>query len=274
MPATDASVMTPSRQLIEGPSAWIGADMRGREAEWSYRLSPSEIAEIEAALKSVQARGLDVADIRREDFPLPTLGPVLDRLRGLRLRRARLRAATRRAGRRPADRRECRSVLGHRHLFRQRPLAECEGASARACLRPGRKQRDESQYSQLCNRGRAELPYRSLRRRGAPVPAAREVGRTVGDRQFDDRAQRHGGAPAGSAGTGCIGRSPSIAAARCRKARRRSTRRRCSTNTQASSRCCIPGCISVRRSAFRKHGRPTAEDIEALDMFGDLRGDP
>jgi hypothetical protein len=27
-------------------------------------------------------RGLDVADIRREDFPLPTLGPVLDRLRG------------------------------------------------------------------------------------------------------------------------------------------------------------------------------------------------
>jgi hypothetical protein len=45
-------------------------------------LSPSEIAEIESALKSVQARGLDVADIRREDFPLPTLGPMLDRLRG------------------------------------------------------------------------------------------------------------------------------------------------------------------------------------------------
>jgi hypothetical protein len=56
--------------------------MRAREAEWSYRLSPPEIAEIEAALQSVQARGLDVADIRREDFPLPTLGPVLDRLCG------------------------------------------------------------------------------------------------------------------------------------------------------------------------------------------------
>jgi hypothetical protein len=70
------------RQLIEGPSAWIGSDMRGREAEWTYCLSSSEIAEIEAALKSVQARGIDIADIRREDFPLPTLGPVLDRLRG------------------------------------------------------------------------------------------------------------------------------------------------------------------------------------------------
>jgi Taurine catabolism dioxygenase TauD, TfdA family len=69
------------RPLIEGPSAWTGADMRGREAEWSYRLSPPQIAEIEAALNVVHARGLDIADIRREDFPLPTLGPVLDRLR-------------------------------------------------------------------------------------------------------------------------------------------------------------------------------------------------
>jgi hypothetical protein len=37
----------PSRPPIEGPSAWIGSDMRGREAEWTYRLSPSEIVEIE-----------------------------------------------------------------------------------------------------------------------------------------------------------------------------------------------------------------------------------
>ena len=71
----------PSRRPIEGPSAWIGADMRGREAEWGYRLSPPEIAEIEMAVKAAQARRLDIADIRREDFPLPTLGPVLDRLR-------------------------------------------------------------------------------------------------------------------------------------------------------------------------------------------------
>ena len=82
MSATAVDVMTPTRRPIEGPSVWFAADMRAREAEWSYRLSPAEIAEIEAALKSVQARGLDIADIRREDFPLPTLGPVLDRLRG------------------------------------------------------------------------------------------------------------------------------------------------------------------------------------------------
>ena len=71
----------PRRPLVEGPSAWTGAEMRDREAEWTYRLSPAEIAEIETAVAAVRARGLDLADIRREDFPLPTLGPALDRLR-------------------------------------------------------------------------------------------------------------------------------------------------------------------------------------------------
>ncbi len=32
----------PTRPPIEGPSAWIGADMRAREGEWTYRLSPQE----------------------------------------------------------------------------------------------------------------------------------------------------------------------------------------------------------------------------------------
>jgi len=83
MPVSETIAAAPPTlsRLIEGPSAWIGADMRKREAEWSYRLSPAEIAEVEAALRAVRERGLDIADIRREDFPLPVLGPVLDRLR-------------------------------------------------------------------------------------------------------------------------------------------------------------------------------------------------
>jgi hypothetical protein len=80
---TSAIVTAPtSRRRIEGPSAWIGAEMREHEAEWTYRLTPTETAELEAALESVQALGLDTADIRREHFPLPTLGPALERLRG------------------------------------------------------------------------------------------------------------------------------------------------------------------------------------------------
>jgi len=74
------SQVTP-RAPITGPSAWVGADMRRREDEWTYRLSPAELDEIDAAVGAVRARGLDLADIHRADFPLPVLGPVLDRLR-------------------------------------------------------------------------------------------------------------------------------------------------------------------------------------------------
>jgi hypothetical protein len=86
MPASETNVMTqapdlPSHNPIEGPFAWTGAEMRLREQEWIYQLPQPEIAEIEAAVQAVRARGLDIAAIRREDFPLPTLGPVLDRLR-------------------------------------------------------------------------------------------------------------------------------------------------------------------------------------------------
>jgi hypothetical protein len=85
MPAPENRVMNParpmpSRLLIEGPAAWTGVEMCKREAEWTYRLSPAQVAELDAAVRAVQARGLDLADVRRADFPLPTLGSVLDRL--------------------------------------------------------------------------------------------------------------------------------------------------------------------------------------------------
>jgi Taurine catabolism dioxygenase TauD, TfdA family len=69
------------RPLVEGPSAWIGAELTKRPDEWTYRLSGADLAEIETASAQVRARGLDLADVRRADFPLPTLGPVLERLR-------------------------------------------------------------------------------------------------------------------------------------------------------------------------------------------------
>jgi hypothetical protein len=71
----------PPRPLIEGPSAWTGADLARRPGDWTYALRPAEIAEIDAAAAGVRARGLDLGAVTRADFPLPTLGPKLDALR-------------------------------------------------------------------------------------------------------------------------------------------------------------------------------------------------
>ena len=71
----------PPRPPVEGPSAWIGAELARNPDAWTYRLCPAEIAEIETATADVRAQNLDIAAIRRTDFPLPTLGPALDRLR-------------------------------------------------------------------------------------------------------------------------------------------------------------------------------------------------
>ena len=82
MSTAATTISSPNRHPpVESPAVWFGPDMAAREAEWTYVLTPSDVAEIEAALASVLARGLDIAAIRRADFPLPTLGPVLEDLR-------------------------------------------------------------------------------------------------------------------------------------------------------------------------------------------------
>jgi hypothetical protein len=63
-------------KTLVDPADWYPADINGSEA-WIYRLSAAEIAEIEAAVAGVEARGLDIKDITRDDFPLPTLAPAL-----------------------------------------------------------------------------------------------------------------------------------------------------------------------------------------------------
>ncbi len=75
-PMTETMALRPP---IEGPAAWTGADLAQRPHEWTYVLSAAEVREIEAATAAVAGR--EIADLRRTDFPLPSLGPVLDRLR-------------------------------------------------------------------------------------------------------------------------------------------------------------------------------------------------
>src|SRR5262245_47829185 len=68
---------------IRGPVAWLGKEMAGSR-EWVRPFAAREVEEIDAALRSVQRRGLAWPKFGREDFPLPTfsrdLAAVLDEL--------------------------------------------------------------------------------------------------------------------------------------------------------------------------------------------------
>ncbi len=59
---------------------WYPADMAGSE-DWLYRLSEAEIAEVMDAVTAVEGRGMDIKDITREDFPLPSLSVALADMR-------------------------------------------------------------------------------------------------------------------------------------------------------------------------------------------------
>jgi len=67
-------------KVLVDPADWYPGDVSGSDA-WIYRLSDAEIAEIDAAVAGVQARGLDIMHITRDDFPLPNFASVLADIR-------------------------------------------------------------------------------------------------------------------------------------------------------------------------------------------------
>jgi len=65
---------------IDGPSAWRACDL-ARDADWQYRLSDTEICELDAAMRGTAAQGLEMIDIDSASFPLPSFGARLRELR-------------------------------------------------------------------------------------------------------------------------------------------------------------------------------------------------
>lgn len=68
---------TPPLPMFEDPQAWYGRDMASRRSEWVHEWTAEEIEEIETAVSAVEARGLEILEIGREDFPLPTVSSRL-----------------------------------------------------------------------------------------------------------------------------------------------------------------------------------------------------
>ncbi|KAF9501195.1 Clavaminate synthase-like protein [Pleurotus eryngii] len=61
---------------VEGPIVWEGKDWKG-EHQWVYRLSASELQEIDGALAHFKVLKTPLGFIGRDTFPLPTLSPKL-----------------------------------------------------------------------------------------------------------------------------------------------------------------------------------------------------
>ena len=64
---------------IEAPYAWTGAQMQ-KSSEWLRAFKRDELAEIDAALQAVKKSGIDLFDIDRDHFPLPTFSKELAKL--------------------------------------------------------------------------------------------------------------------------------------------------------------------------------------------------
>lgn len=70
-----------SRTCYESPAAWYGRDMAWLEQDWAHRFGEHEIAEIEAAVAQVLARGRVLTEVARDDFALPHTSPLLESIR-------------------------------------------------------------------------------------------------------------------------------------------------------------------------------------------------
>ena len=74
---------TMKAEAIAGPEAWLGADMT-RSTDWIRTLSAPAVAELDAATRGLERRGLAWPSFGNDDFPLPTfsreLSSVLDEL--------------------------------------------------------------------------------------------------------------------------------------------------------------------------------------------------
>lgn len=68
---------------VEGTRVWRGPDIVDRSDEWTHRLSETEIAELDGAIAQIQSRGLEVLEIRKENFIIPELGRALHRMQDI-----------------------------------------------------------------------------------------------------------------------------------------------------------------------------------------------
>lgn len=66
---------------LEGPSIWVGAQIENSVDEWLTVLTNYELNELQTATHTFMESGTDIGSLSPENFPLPTLGAKLEKLR-------------------------------------------------------------------------------------------------------------------------------------------------------------------------------------------------
>ena len=62
---------------IDHPAAWTAESLMAQSDKWIYHLTADDIAELDAALQAVKAKGLVVPHFGKADFPMPKLAAKL-----------------------------------------------------------------------------------------------------------------------------------------------------------------------------------------------------
>ncbi len=72
-------------QPVKGPQAWYGAEMAERR-DWLRPLDDAEIEELHAAVRKLDATGIDIAAINASHLEVPGLAPLVSEIRAATLR--------------------------------------------------------------------------------------------------------------------------------------------------------------------------------------------
>lgn len=67
-------------RAVHGPAVWHGPAM-ARRTDWQRPLTDAEIAELDAAVRALDAGGIDVAAIRPADLAVPGLRALIDQVK-------------------------------------------------------------------------------------------------------------------------------------------------------------------------------------------------
>lgn len=66
-----------TRKPVSGPSAWKPGDLE-EDTSWRFSVTPEQIEDLDNALADVKRRGMAFKEITTSDFPLPSMGGLLE----------------------------------------------------------------------------------------------------------------------------------------------------------------------------------------------------